>query len=103
MGLCMSCAIKIVNSSNCSFINIGISGFDVGIDAENSDCLTLSRVDFGNCTTGMKGKNLRDLKAQDCAHGLVHSSSSLALSTGDNSSFYYTLLYLRAFDYNPYQ
>lgn len=52
----MSCAIKISNSSNCSFTNIGISGFDIGIDAENSDYLSFNQVDFGDCNTGLRGR-----------------------------------------------
>ncbi|EGQ8062022.1 hypothetical protein AB8302_004702 [Vibrio parahaemolyticus] len=99
----MSCAIKISNSSNCSFINVGISGFDVGIDAENSDGLSLKQVDFGNCNTGLRGRQLKGLNAQGCTHGGTLSFSAASCQNGNNVCFHYALLYLRVFGYNPYK
>ncbi|OCH01864.1 hypothetical protein [Aliivibrio fischeri] len=99
----MSCAIKITNSSNCTFTNVGINGFKVGIDAENSDGLTLNQVDFGNCETGLRGRQLKGLNAQGCKHGTLHASSSLPFQNRNNINFYYALLYLRVCGYNPYK
>ncbi|WP_267736486.1 hypothetical protein, partial [Vibrio cholerae] len=74
--------IKISNSSNCSFTNVRVSGFDVGIDAENSDGLSLNQVDFGNCNTGLRGRQLKGLNAQGCTHGGTLSSSSASFQNG---------------------
>ncbi|OEE74999.1 hypothetical protein [Vibrio genomosp. F6] len=99
----MSCAIKISNSSNCSFTNVGISGFDIGIDAENSDYLSFNQVDFGDCNTGLRGRQLKGLSAKGCTHGGARSLSSNSSLNGDNVCFYYALLYLKLSGYNPYK
>ena len=98
----MSCAIKVSGSRNCSFTNVAMGGFDIGIDVEDSDGLILSQVDFGDCTTGMKGKNVKGLNAHGCTHGIPVMPSPLISSTQNNMSFSYALQYLSTFGYNPY-
>ncbi|WP_233217744.1 hypothetical protein [Photobacterium sp. GB-36] len=103
MEIKMSCAIKINNGSNCSIINVGIVGFSVGIDAENSDNLLLQGVNFEKCDIGLRGKKLRYLKAQNCTHTRNETPFNSSLKECYQYYFSYTLLYLNIFNYSPYE
>lgn len=97
----MSCAIKITNSKDCQFHNVRMDGFDIGIDAEDSDGIYLNSVDFGRCTTGLRGRRLNNLHASSCSHGFIDSSQHFD-SGGFSSTMYYALLYLHnVYSYNP--
>lgn len=59
----MSCAIKISNSSRIKISNCNISGFDIGIDADNSNELHISNTDFFDVKTGIKLDAVNGFKA----------------------------------------
>ncbi|MEZ8822625.1 hypothetical protein AB4562_20000 [Vibrio sp. 10N.222.54.A1] len=96
----MSCGIKIENCFDVSFTDVSVVGFDVGMDVKDSADVRLNQVDFGDCTTGFRGRNISQLRATSCYHGSIRSSKSFSAS--DKICFNYSLQYLRAKGYNPY-
>lgn len=61
-------AIYIENSSNVSFDNVGISGFDVGIEAKNSRDISIRNGSFSNVRTAIKARNVDGLNAKNNVH-----------------------------------
>lgn len=96
-----SCAIKIDHCCGGYIGNNYISGSNVGIEITNSDDIQLASNHFDNCHTGVKGRNVTNLKAQSCSHS-THSSKTTFMSLSNCSLINrYTVLYLNAFNYNP--
>ena len=97
----MSCAIKINGSRDIRLIDVAMNGFDVGIDAENSEGIHLKSVDFGTCSTGMKARNVNNINAMSCVHGFegkLNKSESYDVI----SAMHYAFLYLHnVYSYNP--
>ena len=96
----MSCGIKINNCFDVSFTDVSLVGFDVGMDVQDSADVRLNQVDFGDCLTGFRGRNVSRLNAASCNHGSFTSSRDS--SECDKICFNYSLQYLRAMGYNPY-
>ncbi|WP_341489292.1 hypothetical protein WAX86_06385 [Photobacterium damselae subsp. damselae] len=96
-----SCAIKIDGCSNIYLGDNYISGFDVGIDIANSNGVELTSNHLNDCRTGVKGRNVTNLKAQYCSHSNHSSKATLMSSTNCSLINRYTVLYLNVFNYNP--
>lgn len=96
-----SCAVKIDRCSNIYLGNNFFSGFDVGIDIANSNEIELTSNNFNDCHTGVKGRNVTNLKAQYCSHGNHSPKAALMSPTNGSLINRYTVLYLNAFNYNP--
>ena len=66
----MSTAIKISNSIDCTFNDITITGFDVGIDLENVDGLNIHKTNIDTSKVGIQGtrvtnSNFQELKIRE--------------------------------------
>lgn len=57
-----SCAIKIVNSSNCTLQNNSVIGFDIGYEFENVSNLNVNDEYLEVNCLGIKGSNIRNSK-----------------------------------------
>lgn len=69
----MSTAIHVSDSIDCTFKNITITGFDVGINLENVDGINIIRTNIETSKVGIKGKgvfnsNFQELKIQERAN-----------------------------------
>lgn len=103
IGDLMSRAIVLDNCFDVEFMNIGLIGFDVGIEATNSQQIRMQSVDFQQCRVGLKGRNLTDLKANNCTHSQSGQvAANVPRLPAGQGLMQYAIQYLQYTGYNPY-